>query len=179
MILEGKSGNRVDANPAGEMFVDGDQWRKAMERGDAFVWDSLDKDIDTTDTLLAVRNDHPSRDLVIEKIVCQAGDVACIYQIHLVTAIYTAAGTGVIGTPLNTNLATPAKATAFSDETGNTQGIIIAQPSLLITTTYTLGGGVNGPVCILGSDHAIGIDQVGESTAGSVQVFGYFKDRSE
>lgn len=143
----------------------------------AYSWNSQNIDIGTGGTLLAVRNDSPDQDLVIERVILSAGNADCRYEIHKVTAAYTSAtqnnGAAVPGLPLNPG-GGKAPTTAHSDETGNVQvaANVFMEATLLITTTIELEVGL-----VLGGGEAIGVDQVGESTSGAVILFGYFVDR--
>src|SRR3989304_3225358 len=75
---------------------------RASLRGDAYIWTAPTADIDATDTIIAVRNDSTTRDLVITKIIIAGGNAISLYSIHYITAAYTSAGTAVVGRNLNT-----------------------------------------------------------------------------
>lgn len=144
--------------------------RVSSKEGLSFIWTSQDLDIDAADTLLLVRNDS-SNPLYIDYIILSSGNVATRYEIHVVTASFTIAGTTVTGFCLNTALNKVAEATAASDETGNTQGTVIYDVSLLATTTFILP--TTG--LVLGTNISLGIDQVTESTAGNASIIGHYE----
>lgn len=176
MQLEGKSGQKVEVSGIGELFVRSERWRAAIDRGDAYVFHAIDADVVAGDTMLALRNDSPTRKLVIERIVVINGNVATLYAIHLITAAFTAAGTAVAGVNMNglSNKSAAALATAIHDETGNTQGAILQDVGAGVAVeTYDVPGLVG---LVLAPGTAIGIDQVTESTAGSASIYAYFED---
>lgn len=173
--LEGKGGLPVDSGPGGlnveasgmDMLT-----RIALTTGKAYSWTAVTADIDVADTLLAVRNDSESDLLVIPFILLNGGNVASLITVHKVTVAYTAAGGAVVlGVPLGPN-APKDPTTTRSDETGNSQGAIIAQPTLVITASLILPLGI-----VLGGGEAIAADQVTESTAGGCTFYGYFIPR--
>jgi hypothetical protein len=139
-------------------------------KGQAYSWNSLDLDIDATDTLLLVKNDSSSS-LYIDYMIIEAGNAATRYQVHIPAAEVTVTGTTVTGFNLNTGSSNVATATAASDETNNTQGTIIYDVSLLATTTII----VPTPGLILSEDKSVGIDQVTESTAGNAIIYGHYE----
>lgn len=168
------SGKEAAVNSSNEMSVTTETpFQRALNRGDAWSWTSVAADIDTGDTMLMVRNDSTVRDLIIEEITVNNGNVAATYDIHIVTAAYTAAGTAVTAVNLNTNYTgNAATATAFGDESGNTQGSVLQEFTAgVAVATYIIPMNVR-----LKGATALGIDQITESTAGSVQMRGYFVD---
>ena len=125
------------------------------------------------DTLVAIRNDHASKNFHICSVIVQT-DIASEIQCHLITAAYTNAGTSITPVNLNTNFGNSSNLLCTGDETGNTQGSIIAHwnqvaAAVLPFTFYDWGGSV-----ILGPDHAFGVDTVVNIGAGVyVTVTGY------
>jgi len=174
--LEGRDGTIVEASSDGEILVKGDRWAAAVDRGDAYIFSSQDADINATDTMLCLRNDDQNRVLVIDRIAICNGDAATRYEVHLVTAAYTAAGTAVVGincNPAYADMVNGNGATCYGDETGNTQGSVFLD----------IGAGVAvvsyGPYPIglkLRAGTAVGIDQVSESAAGAATIYAYFED---
>jgi len=165
-------GKEAQVNEDNELVVNANSALvRASLRGDAYSWTSVAADIDTGDTMLMVRNDS-ARNLILSRLTVTGSNVAGILDLHLVTAAYTAAGTAVTGINLNSASSKTADATAFGDETGNTQGSVLMELVVPITTPYTvdLDGVVVGP------GHAVGLDQITEATAGSAQLVGYFQD---
>lgn len=150
---------------------------EAALKGEAFAWNAISADIAAAATALLVRNDSATKYLVIEKIYVYA-DAATAVDIHLVTASFTAAGTAVTGVALNKTKSSVADATAYANETGNTQGdIIVTLHTQELTTAqegfdYDLNGAV-----ILGHDQAVGVDLVADTAAFECTIFGYFIDK--
>lgn len=151
---------------------------EACLNGDAYAWNAISADIDGGDTALLVRNDSSTRYLVVEKLYVYS-DVATSIDVHVIgTSTFTAAGTAVTGVNLNPSSGNVADATAFADETGNTQGSIILTLATAELTTHQEGidydfkGGV-----ILGTNDCIGVDIVADSAAFECSIIGYFVDR--
>jgi hypothetical protein len=147
----------------------------ASLRGDAYSWFIGDSDIATTETMLIVRNDSSTQDLVIDSVELLNGNITqCVWDFHIVTAPYTNAGTAVVGTNLNTNFSNSANATCTHDETGNTQGTVIKEYRALVADTYynftNLG-------IVLKEGTAFGVDQITESDSGACTFVGYFVDK--
>lgn len=173
LTLFGKSGRPIEVSKLGGLQTDAAMMDMltwvALTTGKAYSWTAVTADIDVADTLLAVRNDDPSDLLVIPFILLNGGNVASLITVHKVTAPYTAAGGAVVvGVPLGPS-APADPTTTRSDEEGNTQGAIIAQPTLLITTPLLLPVNI-----ILAGGEALAADQVTESTSGGCTFFGYF-----
>lgn len=149
----------------------------ASMKGKAFAWNAVSADIDATDTALAVRNDSTTEYLVIDKLYVYS-DAATAVDVHLITASYTAAGTAVTGVCLNKAKSTVAAATAYADETGNTQGSIIVtlHTPELTTSAESVEYNFDGSV-ILGQGQAIGVDLVAESTAFECTIIGHYIDK--
>lgn len=145
----------------------------SIDDGDAYIWTAATADIDAGDTLLLVKN-ISNRNLHIDEIVIQGGNATSLYTIHFQdTATTTPAGTAVTGVPMNGRKSSQAEtlATAKSDETGySSQGTKVFQPAVLATTTVVQ----NMHGFILGTNQAIAIDQVTESTSGGASIVGHF-----
>ena len=93
--------------------------------GLAFSWSNVTYNYTAADTILAVQNDSTTQKLHIDQIWCH-GDTTTRVIVHATSENgFTMAGTSVTGVNLN-RVGTPAtaSATAFGDETGNTQGNI-------------------------------------------------------
>lgn len=167
----------ANVNSDGQALAKVSATDELVANNQAYSWNSQDIDIATGSTLLAVRNDSPDQDLVIDRMIITGGNVPVRYEVHKVTAAYTSAtqgnGAAVPGVPLGPGGGVAA-ATAHSDETGNAQvaANVFMDPTLPATSTLELLVGL-----VLGGGEAIAIDQVTESTAGSVIIFGYFVDR--
>lgn len=145
----------------------------ASEEGQAYIWFSLNLDVAAADTILLVKNTSDVA-LHMDSCVVASGNVATRYTVHLptseVTVVAGANGAIVVGTNLNGESTNVADASAASDEEGNSQGNLIAEPSLLPTTTYE----VDLTGVILGKNQSIAVDQVEESTAGSASLKGHY-----
>jgi hypothetical protein len=156
----------------------GSALERARAKGDAYSWTTpspVDNDINVDDTLLIVRNNSATQDLVIDRVVLYNGDAnPCTYDFHVVKTVWAGTGGGeVIGTNMNSRFGNNADATGWQDEEGNAQGTVIQDYIALVAdTTYTLDLGI-----ALGSGHAFGIDQATESDSGGATIFGYFVDR--
>ncbi len=140
--------------------------------GSAFSWDSTEKDIDTGDTMLFVKNtgDVP---LVLDRATINGSNVVCTWTLLIGSATTTpAGGAAVEGVNLNqTFSAQSADATARSDETAVADGTIIDRIKTPINNTVE----VNLHGVILGKGHYIQVNQITESTSGSVILFGHFE----
>ncbi len=164
-------------NSDGQALAQASVTDELVASNQSYAWNSQNIDIAAAGTLLAVRNDSPDQDLVIDRMIISAGDANTRYEIHKVTAAYTSAtqanGAAINGVPMGPG-GGKAAATSHSDETGNAQvaANVFMEVTLLITTTLELQVGL-----VLGGGEAIAVDQVTESTAGAVIVFGYFVDR--
>ncbi len=145
----------------------------SLDRSDSFVWCSQDIDVVAAGTMLMVRNDDSDKLLVIDKIIITNGDAITRYEGHIITASFTAAGTAVANFNLNTASANVADVTSFANESGNTQGTVIIDVALLVTTSLV----IPDPGIILAKGVAFAVDQVSESSAGAVSFFGHFASK--
>ena len=128
MRITGDTGNNAGVNDDLQLqtrAVSVSAIHEASLNGQAFSWNTPTYDPDALDTALLVRNDSSTKKLVIEKVYFRC-DTATAFDIHIVTASFTIAGTNAVtGVCLNQSSPTVADATAYGDETGNTQGSII------------------------------------------------------
>ena len=140
--------------------------------GSAFSWDSTEKDIDTGDTMLFVKNtgDTP---LILDRATINGSNVICTWTILIGSATtIPAGGTAVTGVNLNqTFSAQGADAVARADETAVADGSIIDRVKTPVTNT--LQHNLHG--VILGKGHYVQFNQITESTSGSVVLFGHFE----
>ena len=140
--------------------------------GSAYSWDSTEKDIDTGDTMLFVKNtgDVP---LVLDRALINGSNVICTWTFLLGSATTTPAGGAVVtGVNLNQTFSTQlADAVARSDETAVADGSIIGRVKTPVTNTLE----VNLHGVILGKNHYIQFNQITESTSGSVVLLGHFE----
>jgi len=153
---------------------------QASLNGDAYSWNAISDNIDTTDCMILVSNTSSSRLLVIHKVFFQ-GDIAGQLDFKLCSATsLTLAGTAITPVNLNRSNIKTAPALAFADET--------ASPATTIFYTHyqtlpyaAVAGIMNtidfGDAVILGLDDCFGIDTILEPAAGfEATVFGYFID---
>ena len=174
MKLFGRNDNPAEVSSGGSIYVSG--WdallENALTKGDAYVWTAQDDNIVAADTMLSVRNDSHTQKLAIVRVEVTNGDVATRYEIHKITASYTA--TGTVADEINLGgTGQKAPVSAFADETGQaTQGTVFAE----------IGAGVpvetyhRDTFLVLNQGEAVAVDQVTESTAGACSIYGYFVD---
>lgn len=148
---------------------------RASEYGDAFAWPAVSADIDAGDTALLVCNNSQSRKLRITLVYFWV-DVAAQLDIHL-PDYPTLAGTEVVGVCLNRMLNRTADASAYADETGNTQGTIITtlHTNELATDQFAVTHDFEGAL-ILGYHDCVAVDIVDEPGAFECTIYGYFED---
>jgi hypothetical protein len=176
-ILDGTgAGYEAEVTSNRELVVtSGSAFERARAKGDAYSWFVPTANLADNDTVLIVRNDSASHDLVIDHVHLYNGNVAeCDYIFHIVKAVYASSGGGAtIGTNLNSRFGNSADVTCDADETANVQGTIVMDYiALTAATTYVIKFGV-----ALGEGHAFGCDQMIVSTAGGVKFVGYFVER--
>lgn len=155
----------------------------AALRGDAYAWNAVSANIDTTDCMILVSNDSSDKWLVIDHAYVR-GDIAGQIDIKISNvAGLTLAGTAVTAVSLNRAAPAIADATAFSDETASPATTIIMThyQHLAVNAQTTTGPMIrldfNGSI-ILGEDSAFGMDTILEPAAGfEATVFGYFIDK--
>ncbi len=152
---------------------------QATLRGDAFAWNAISSNIDTTDVALYVRNLSQDRLLVINRIYVYS-DIATAFDIHLQTSAtaFGAAGTAVVGVNLNTSSAKVADAGAYSDDDNVSSGsiIITLHSNELTSDQFGIDYKTNDEI-ILGTNGLIGVDIVAEIVAGyECTIIGYYID---
>lgn len=152
------------------------EFKDAVRDGDAYRITALDADIDAGDTMLLVKNTGNSN-FRVKEIIINGGNAASLYDIHFTDAssAQTPAGTAVVPVALNGRKDNGKGSTdlvAKSDETGySTQGTILEEATVGATTRVVVDmGGM-----VLGTNDAVGVDQVTESTAGGVTLVGWFE----
>jgi hypothetical protein len=136
----------------------------------AYSWTNATYNYTAADTILAVKNTSATKNLYITKIEASS-DATTNVQVHIITASYTDAGTAVTGVNMNANSTNVADATAYGDETGNTQGNIVAHKVALANTTaeFNFDGAL-----ILGRNQAVGVDFVTVGAACYVTIYGFY-----
>ena len=170
--IEGASGKKLEVDQYGSAQADGlTPFARAARRGDAWSASAIVADIDTGDTILAVRNDG-NRPFYIHSIAAGSNAVGEI-KIHRPSVAYVSAGTAVTEVNLSRPLKTTTDLTCHSDETANAQGEIIN------SFPVAASGGrevVYGGALILNPGQAIAIDIIGEPTLTFATVHGWFED---
>ena len=145
----------------------------ASGKGNAWSFDSGERDIDAGDTMLFVRNDS-DRPMVLDHLEINGSNVICTWEVYVGTAQVTAAGAGaVIPTNLNTRFAgADSDTTAFYDETAHADGSLVSRVKTAISGFHDLD--LTGVV--LQKNHWIQVNQETESTSGSVIAHAHFQD---
>lgn len=134
-----------------------------------FAWDSGERDIDAGDTMLFIKN-LDEDDLIIDKIIVNGGNVICLWDIAIGNATTTPSGTAVTGVCLRAGVGAAPDVTSLYDETAVAQGSVIGSVRTPVTNTVI----VDNPGIILPKNTYIQVDQITESTAGSVAILGHF-----
>jgi len=153
----------------------------SIENGLSFSWSNATYDYTAGHTLLAVQNDSLTHNLHIDQIWCH-GDTTTQVIVHGTSENgFTMAGTPVTGVNLN-RVGTPAtaSATAFGNESGNTQGHIFWAGSIPADNATPVaiglgiilgvddGGGVSGGV--------IAVDYVDVGGEALVTIIGHYEN---
>lgn len=149
----------------------------ASSRGEAYIWHSAAQDIDSTDTMLFIKNTG-STPLILDRMDVIGSNVACTWTIHLGSDTTTPASVPSVIVAVNLNRIFSSKipeAEARTDETAVADGDIVR--------TFHTAATVQAPTIdltgfILGQGHYIQINQETESTSGSVAIIGHFEDPS-
>ena len=148
--------------------------------GDAYSWNAVSANIDTTDCMILVSNTSTTRLLVIHKAYFE-GDIVGQLDFKLCSATgLTLAGTAITPISLNRNNVKTATALSFADETATPATAIIY--THIQTLPYAAVSGIMGSIdwgdsIILGYNDCFGIDTVLEPAAGfEATVIGYFID---
>jgi len=134
----------------------------------AYTW-SHSYDYDANDTILWLKNTSSTEHLIIDRILI-GSDTTTLFTVHFPEDT-TQAGTAITGTNLNRQSGKTASASAVGDETGNSQGTIMAKGIVLANTTVNLP--VEGSI-ILGLNDEIGIDLVTAGTLCTCVIRGYY-----
>ncbi len=143
------------------------------EKGSAYVWHAVSYSFSGADTLMAIRNIHPTKLLHIDKITVST-QAATQIQFHLTAGSAALAGTVVTGFNLNRASGNVAQADARVDETTNSaQGtrFLTLETLALTTLQFDFEGAL-----LLKLNDAMGIDGVDAGTAFELAVFGFFND---
>ena len=143
------------------------------EKGDAYVWHAVTYSYTGADTLMGIRNTHPTKLLHIDKIIVSS-QVATQIQLHMTEGSAALAGTLVTGFNLNGASGNVAQADARVDETTNSsQGTRITTFEVVALTMFEFN--FEGSL-ILKLNDALGIDGVDAGTSFELSVFGFYND---
>jgi len=125
------------------------------------------------DTILWLKNTSTTKNLIIEKIVLSS-DTTTHFIVHFPSETATPAGTAVTGVNLNRSSNNTADAVAYGDETGNTQGDVMAQGIILNNTPAIMP--IDGSI-VLGVGDEVAVDFDSATTAlGMVTIRGYYHE---
>lgn len=175
MIEDGKGrGFKVEINSAQEMVVRAIQEAEiehASDEGGAYTWHAPIRDLVAGETMLFVKN-LASIPLHLNRLVFAGSNVICQWNIGIGSATTTPAGSAVVGVNMNQIFSTKlADATAFTDETAVADATVMFHVWTPITNTvdFNLTG------IILGQNHYIQINQITESSTGSLTLVGHYE----
>ena len=141
------------------------------EKGDAYVWHAVSYSFSNADTLMAIRNIHPTKLLHIDKVIISV-QAATQAQFHMTAGSAALAGTVVTGFNLNRASGNVAQADARVDETTNSaQGtrFLTLDLAALTHTEFDFEGAL-----ILQLNDAMGIDGVDAGTSFELSILGFF-----
>ena len=141
------------------------------EKGTAYVWHAVSYSFSNADTLMAIRNIHPTKLLHIDKITVST-QAATQIQFHMTVGSAALAGTVVTGFNLNRSSGNVAQADARVDETTNSaQGtrFLTLDLAALTHTEFNFEGAL-----ILQLNDALGVDGVAAGTSFELSVLGFF-----
>lgn len=161
----GVSDNRLDVSAR----VNSRAFYASRDRQECYTW-SAAKNIDATDTILLVCNNSTTRRLFIESIAV-GSDAATRYTIHA-PAYPTLAGSAIVGTNNNRTSGNAADASAYEDETGNSQANILRQGHLPAGAEEIVE--TDGRI-ILGYHGCIAVDIVSEPAMATCTIVGWYE----
>ena len=143
------------------------------EKGDAYVWHAVTYSYSGADTLMGIRNIHPTKLLHIDKLIVSS-QVATQIQLHMTEGSAALAGTVVTGFNLNRASGNVAQADARVNETTNSaQGTRFTTFEIVAVTMFEFD--FEGSL-IMKLNDALGIDGVDAGTSFELSVFGFFND---
>ncbi|MHC4464667.1 MAG: hypothetical protein ACYS30_25040 [Planctomycetota bacterium] len=180
-FIMGSSGRQADVTVNKELKTCNPTGiHRASVLGDAYSWNAISANIDTTDCMILVCNKSSSRLLVISYCMFE-GDIVGQMDFKLAECSgLTLAGTAITGVCLNRALNKTAPASAFADETASPAATVFYTHAQSLP--YAGVAGIMNTVdfhdsIILGLDDAFGIDTILEPAAGfEATVFGYYID---
>lgn len=171
----GPSGQMADVASGAAKVRLRSRFQAALLKGDAYSWSTLTFDPDAHDTVAAVENTDPDRDLFIEAIFASS-DTASQIQVFEASGV-TMAGTAVTGVNLNRASGRVAKAIAKADETGNNEQAggytkLLFRELLAANTAKRMA--VEGAI-VIPYGKMIGIDLTTAATGAAMTIVGWFE----
>jgi len=170
----GGSGRLAKVNAENELVVRAiteNELEAASEKGESYSWHAAAADIDTTDTMLFIKNLSDTA-LHLERLILGGSNVICDWTVGIGAASTTPTGTLI--TPVNLNESFASKvpdAIAYSDETAVATAATLDAYWTPITNTmkFSLSG------IILGKNHYVQVTQITAGTGGSASIFGHYE----
>lgn len=146
----------------------------ARDEGRAYSFVNATYNYAAADTILGMKNTS-GLDFVPHSLLI-GGDTATLVTIHIPTSEVTMAGTPITGRNLNGNFKVDTSLfDAQGEETGNTQGDIIAELLIPAGESVHIGADVFGEAVRLTKNQMIGVDFVTDGGAAHVTMVGYFE----
>ncbi len=140
--------------------------------GRAYSFKNVTFDPDAADTIILLKNIHPTKNFHICDLALSC-DAVTQWEVHIVTAVFTQAGTlPIVPVNLNSNFGNSSSIDAFGDETANTQGALVHPHFVTTIANTSLQYNYNGAL-VIAPGHAFAVDSVLASTAAHVSVTGY------
>lgn len=173
--IAGRDGSIIKVSPTGELHTLAANMTPlafATLEGRAYSFANVTYDPEAADTIILIKNVHPSKNFHVCEITVSC-DTATEWQAHIVTAVFTQAGTlSITPVNLNSNFGNNSRIEAFGDETANVKGAIIHPHMITVANGVSLTYNYNGAL-VLGPGHAFGLDTVTASTAAFASITGY------
>ncbi len=137
--------------------------------GCAYVWNSLNTDIDVGDTRLFLKNTS-DKVLSLTRMVASPSNVVCRWAISIGAATTTPSGTLVTAINMNERFSTTTfDYLAYDDETA----VATATEMFAVVTSTVESKEVDLTGIILGKNMYIQVNQLTTSTSGQVSIFGH------
>ena len=174
MIIQGGTGNGYAAKVTEHnmlrtyAMVEEEISHQSESHGDAYVW-TASKDINATDSIIWLRNDSTTDNLIIQTILVST-DASGSFFIYCPTGT-TADGDVITGVNLNRQSGKVADATSRCDATGTTPANYIHYGHALADQDMVLE--LHGSL-ILGYLDELAIDITDEPGLAQATIFGYF-----
>ena len=143
----------------------------ATLEGRAYSFSNVTYDPDAADTIILLKNVGSKNFHICD--LALSSDVVTQWEVHIVTAIFTQAGTlAIVPVNLNSNFGNSSSIDAFGDETANTQGAIVHPHFVTTIANTSIQYNYNGAL-VIAPGHAFAVDCVLAATAAHVSVTGY------